>query len=558
MSENIEKNWNPWIQVCILTVAIACVYAGSVHGDFIWDDNTYIMKSSIIHSPDGLRHIWTSQKITDFWPLSYTLYWVMWKAFGTNPVGYHVVGVMLHLGTVVLLWRTLIALGLRYAFWAAMFFAVHPVCVESVAWIIEVKTTLAAISVMGATFLYVHTQSFRDWRFPASLACFTAAMLAKAAVAPWPCVLLLIQVWKRKPKPVKRTDIIAVIPFFAIALALTTVNLVWYANQSHFEVASEAIRDDSWASRLVIGGKAFWFYFSKAMFPINLSFIYPRWTVYDPPPLEAWLPLGTLVLLVGASLLTAWKNPRWLGWSLILLYILLMLAPVLGVFDIYQMRYTFVTDHWQYFALIGFMVLTTQVGGVIFRKHRIQGAVLATMISASFGWLAYEHAKEFGDEETIWRATLTRNPDSWMVHKTLGLVLKLKGRLDEAEVSYRESIKRNPQAETLYNLAIIVEARGDYKEALGLYLEALRLNPYHWAIFNNLGSIQARLGYIDDAIVSFRKGLEYGAGAITHFNLGLLLEEKGKTVEARQHYTKAALDASDPKERAKIEEKLHR
>ena len=72
MSENIEKKWSPWIQACILTIAIACIYSGSVHGDFIWDDNTYIIKSSVIQSPDGLRHIWTSDKITDFWPLSYT------------------------------------------------------------------------------------------------------------------------------------------------------------------------------------------------------------------------------------------------------------------------------------------------------------------------------------------------------------------------------------------------------------------------------------------------------------------------------------------------------
>lgn len=543
-------------QGLLLAWAMTCVYASAMTGDFIWDDRTYIVGSRLIQSTDGLSAIWTTRQMTDFWPLSYSLYWGMWRLFGMNPVGYHITGLLLHLSTVILLWRVLLRLGLRHAFLAALLFAVHPVCVESVVWIIETKTTLASLFALASALLYMQATGPRDIRYGLSLFCYLLAMLSKAAVAPWPFVLLLMRCWQKRISGLTRKDVLELVPFLFLAASLTGANLYWYSQQTSFDIPSEAIRDDSWMSRIVLGGKAFWFYMEKAILPTHLSFIYPRWPVLDPPPWPQYLPLAALLsMLVGLGVFAS-RDHRWLGGALIVTYIVLMLAPVLGLFNVYQMRYTFVTDHWQYYALMGAMVLWAEFLGALVQKNRTCGSILVLGVVLTFGALAWKHARHFRSEEAIWRATLAENPHSWMVHKTLGLVLKLEGRIDEAEAAYRKSIHLKPQAETLYNLAIILEGRGQPLEASRLYQEALALNPYHWAIYNNLGSVQARLGRRDDAIATYEKGLRYGASAITHYNLGLLLEEKGEKDAAHAQFQRAASLATQPQEKNAINTKL--
>lgn len=526
-------------------------------GDFIWDDRTYILHSSLIKSPDGLIQIWSTNKMSDFWPLSYSLYWTMFRLFETSSFGYHVVGVTLHLLNVILLWRLLHHLKIKFAFVAALLFAIHPVCVESVAWIIEAKTTLAGCYALGCALLYASSRSMRDWPYWISLTFYLLAMLAKAAVAPWPGVLLLIRCWQNRTLRPTNSDMMRILPFICISLVITGFNVYWYAQKVDFEVASEVIRDDSVLSRLAIGGKAFWFYIGKALAPTHLSFIYPRWPIYDPPPLPHLFPFATLIALLGGALYVSSKRPQLMGASLLFSYVFLMTAPVLGLYDIYQMRYTFVSDHWFYYGLMGAMATLASILDQISAKKRIVGVATTMLIITIFGWLAHGHAKHFQDEETIWRATLKENPDSWMVHKTFGLVLKLKGRLDEAEAEYREALRLKPQAETFYNLAIILESRNELQEALALYLEATKLNPYHWAIYNNLGSVQVRLGRIDDAIASFERGLAFNPSYVTHYNLGLLLEERGEKTRAQTHYLAAQELAVTETEKLTVAKKLN-
>jgi tetratricopeptide (TPR) repeat protein len=544
-------------QLFAILLYVAWVYAPAMTGDFIWDDRTYIINNSLIRSPDGLTQIWSTNKMSDFWPLSYSLYWAMFRLFGTSSFGYHVVGVTLHLLNVILLWRLLHHLKIRFAFVAALLFAIHPICVESVAWIIEAKTTLAGCLALGCALLYASSRGMRDWRYWISLILYLLAMLAKAAVAPWPGVLLLIRCWQTNtPRPPK-SDVISIFPFVCISLIITGFNVYWYAQKVDFEVASEVIRDDGILSRLAIGGKAFWFYIGKALAPTHLSFIYPRWPIYDPPSLVHLLPFATLVASFAGALYVATKRSRSMGASLVFSYVFLMTAPVLGLYDIYQMRYTFVTDHWFYYGLMGVMAAVASILDKISSKWRSIGVPATMAVMIIFGWLAHGHAKDFQDEETIWRATLKENPDSWMVHKTFGLVLKLKGRLDEAEAEYRKALRLKPQAETFYNLAIILESRNELQEALALYIEATKLNPYHWAIYNNLGSVQVRLGRMDDAIASFEKGLSFHPSYVTHYNIGLLLEERGDKKRSQEHFLAAQGLAMTDTERLNIEKKLN-
>ncbi len=557
MTTQLQKIQRLGWQLFAILLSVAWVYMPALTGDFIWDDRTYILNSSLIKSPDGLIQIWSTNKMSDFWPLSYSLYWIMFQLFGTSSLGYHVVGVTLHLFNVILLWRLLHDLKIRFAFVAALLFAIHPVCVESVAWIIEAKTTLAGCLALGCALLYARSRGLLDWRYWFSLALYLLALLAKAAVAPWPGFLLLIRCWQTNTLRPTKSDVIRIFPFICISLIITGFNVYWYAQKVDFEVASEVIRDDSILSRLAIGGKAFWFYIGKALAPTPLSFIYPRWPIYDPPPLLHLLPFTALIAFLGGSLYVSSKKSRLMGAFLLFSYVFLMTAPVLGLYDIYQMRYTFVTDHWFYYGLMGVMAALASILDQMSSKWRLVGVSTTLLVIMIFGWLAHDHAKHFQDEETIWRATLEENPDSWMVHKTFGLVLKLKGRLHEAEAEYREAIRLKPQAETFYNLAIILENRNELQEALALYLEATRLNPYHWAIYNNLGSVQVRLGRTDDAIASFERSLAFHPSYVTHYNLGLLLEERGNKTRAQAHFRAAHELATTVTEKLTIEKKIN-
>jgi tetratricopeptide (TPR) repeat protein len=447
--------------------------------------------------------------------------------------------VLLHVGVVLMLWRVLVAMGIRGSVWGALLFAVHPVNVEAVAWIFQQKTLLAALLALSSLFVYLGAtdaqRKYRPGRILVSLSLFILAMLAKASVAPWPVTMLIARAWRDKRRPTW-ADLAATLPFWIAAAGLAAANLAWYAQPGVPEAASELIRDDGWLSRAAIGGKAFWFYLGKALVPIDLSFVYPRWHVVDPPDALALIPLAALIVALAVTIYVARRRAAWRAVAATFGDELALLLPVLGIAEIYFMRYSFVADHWHYLGLMGLCAL-----GAALSRWR----PLALAVTVAFAATAIMRVRIFHDENTVWRDAIAKNPESWMPHNALGLNLKKSGDLTGAEAEYRAALALKPQAETYYNLAHLLEGTPRFAEARPLYEESARLNPYQARIFINLGAIQARLGDPAAARASFARALTLEDSAMGHYDLGFLLESAGDRAGALAEYERATqLDPS--------------
>src|ERR1035441_2329103 len=470
-----------------LVVGIVLACQPVWHGGFLWDDDIHITKNPMLLEPGGLKQIWFSRDSPEYYPLVFTRFRLEKALWGLNPAGFHWVNLFLHAAGAVLVWRVLKRLNMPGAWLAAAVFALHPVNVESVAWISERKNTLAMCFYLGSLLFYLRSdqeskvQSLKSKvgrgnpasgntqhatrntpEAPAappsasplpslvfsslSLVSFVLALLSKTAVSPFPLVLLGLVWWQRGR--VTRRDVWRGAPFFAASMALGLIT-IWFERQ---ETALDIVRDDSFWSRLAGGGWAVWFYLYKAVLPLNLMPIYPRWRI-DAANVWSYVP-GLLV--VGAVLL-GWRYRRSWGKAglLCLGYFVVMLLPVLGFVNIGFMSYSLVADRWQYFAILGPIALAA---AVFSSKFKVQGSrfdvsgpssrsalsrfglLLAAMVLVALGGLTWRQSAIYTDLDTFWRAILAANPGCWRAHYILGDNLSEQGRLDEAIAQYQGAL----------------------------------------------------------------------------------------------------------------------
>ena len=267
-----------------ITALVVLIYAPSHNGGFLLDDDLYLTGNPVIKAPDGLKRIWFTMQSPDYWPVTNTSLWIEWRLWGMNPTGYHATNVALHILNSLLIWLVLRRLAIPGAFLAALLFAVHPVNVESVAWIAQRKNVLALLFFLislGCFLRFTEPPMIAERKQPAlaatrwywfSLLAFVLAMLSKGSVAVLPLVLLLIEWWRRGA--ITRRDWLRVSPLFTVAVALTAVNLRLWASHS-----TGAIRNVGFLERLLGAGGAVWFYLAKALVPLKLVFIYPQWNI---------------------------------------------------------------------------------------------------------------------------------------------------------------------------------------------------------------------------------------------------------------------------------------
>ena len=280
-----------FLPAALIVGAALLAYWPVFRAGFVWDDDKFLTENPLIRASDGLRRFWFTAEPPDYFPLTSSMLWFEWRLWGPHAFGYHVVNVLLHAASAVLLWRALLRLKVPGAWLAGLLFAVHPVAVESVAWITERKNTLPMVFYLASILAFLrfedgcshHDDSFHHDDttstthgtplYLLSLVLFLLALLAKTSVVMLPAVLLLCAWWRRGK--VAARDLLRTVPFFALALALGLVT-VWF--QYHSDIAGEVVRTDSLAARAAGAGWAIWFYLYKALLPVNLCFCYPRWT----------------------------------------------------------------------------------------------------------------------------------------------------------------------------------------------------------------------------------------------------------------------------------------
>ncbi len=338
----------------------------------------------------------------------------------------------------------------------------------------------------------------------------------------------------------KRADVVPLVPWFAAGLALGA-HTAWLERTSVMAVGSEWAL--SVADRLVLAGRTLLFYSQKILLPLDLSFIYPRWKVDAHSPLQ-WLP-SLCVLL---ALFLAWRFRARLGRGPLAFLLLFagVLFPAMGFFNVYPMRFSWVADHFAYQAVAVFAA-STVCGAASWtagwtNPSRRAAAAFAVAVIALLGTVTFRQSRIYRNEETLWSATLAKNPECFICHTNYGIWLMENGRDPEAAAHLEASYRLKPdEVPTLLNLALIEERRGRFESAAALLRSALRVDPANTAALINLAKADARAGRVDEAIASYREALRIGSPGdhLAHNGLGAALMRQGQEAEAIEHFREA-------------------
>ena len=533
-------------------------YIPAMNGGFVWDDDSYVTENPTLRTLDGLGRIWFEiGAVPQYYPLVHTTFWAEYHLWQLQPLGYHIVNVLLHGLTAVLLWLVLTRLSVPAAWLAAAIFALHPVHVESVAWITERKNVLSGFFYFAAILAYIHFLRLdpepsqestistsvplesgfdgNQWRFYFLAAVlYLCALLSKSVTSSMPVVILLLLWWKRDR--IRWRDALPLVPFFLLGIALGMLT-IW------LEKHHVGAKGEEWAlsivDRFFVAGRALWFYAAKLILPYKLTFNYPQWQIDTGVWWQYLFPLATLTTLA-----VLWLLRKRIGKAVLVavLFFVVTLVPALGFFDVYPMRYSFVADHFQYLASVGLIVLLASmlVNLRRFLPKRSE-TVLGALVLLVLGLLTWRQGYIYQDTETLWLDTINKNPSSWMAHNNLGDELTRQGRLDEAVSHFYLSLSIKPDHyRAHYNLANTLSRQGNFDKAIDHYQKALRINPYHVKIQNNLGIALIQQGKVQEAADRFSTALEIKPDfAPAHLNLGLALYQQGRIDEAISHYSEA-------------------
>jgi protein O-mannosyl-transferase len=527
-----------WLGGMVLASLVVVVYLPVWRAGFIWDDDTFLLENSLIRASDGLYRFWFTTAAPDYFPMTSTTLWLEWRIWGNHPLGYHLVNVCLHALSSILLWRVIARLKIPGAWLAAALFAVHPVNVESVAWITERKNTLAMVFYLLTVLCYLRFEEHRDRRwYGVALAAFVLALLSKTAVVTLPFVLLGIA-WWRKDR-IERNDMLQALPFFAIAVVMGLVTL-WF--QTHRAIGAEAdmVRADSFGARVAGAGWAVWFYLFKALFPWNLSFVYPRWEI-DASHVLSYVP--GLLVLVGLGAAWFGRKRCGKGWLVALAYFVLLLLPILGFLNIYFMRYSLVTDHWQYFALIAPVTLLAAGASrwLKFQSTPIRAGLICVIAISLLGTLTWRQTRIYRDLDSLWADTLKKNPNCWLAHNNLGNALLQQGNTTDAIAHHRQALEIEPNnPASCHNLGNALLRAGQFDEAMALYQRAVQIKPGDARTHTSIGNALLQSGNVDEAIAHFEQALQIKSNyEVAHNNLGNALLAKQDVAKAIDHLQEA-------------------
>jgi tetratricopeptide (TPR) repeat protein len=537
----------------LLVVCTLLAYLPAVGAGFIWDDDAYVTDNRTLRSVEGLQRIWFQVgAVPQYYPLVHTTFWLEYRLWGLNPAGYHVVNILLHALAAVVLWRILRRLQLPGAWVAAALFALHPVHVESVAWITERKNVLSGVFYLAALLAYLrfdHRASRdpgrRRWGLYAlALLAFAAALLSKTTAATLPAALLVILWWRRGAAP--WPELPRLVPFFALGVGLG-LHTVWV--EKTVVGATGLDFTLSWVERWLVAGRALWFYAGKLAWPQPLIFLYPRWQLDAAAAWQHLFPLAALAVGIGL-----WAQRKRLGRGPAAAVWLFAgtLFPALGFFAVYPMRFSFVADHFQYLASIGLLVLAAcGVARLATRSPRSilqgpAGMVLVAVVLLVFGGLTWSRARAYHDLETLWRDTLQKNPQAWLAHNNLGTVLVEQGDPEQAIEHFTRAVEVKPDYSMAYfNRGTSYLALGRVDEALQDFGRAIEIDATNAEAYVNRALLLQRRGQGDAALEDYRKALEIAPWShAAHNNLGTLHQERGEQDLALAEYD-AALELKD-------------
>ncbi|MGD0596984.1 MAG: tetratricopeptide repeat protein [Sedimentisphaerales bacterium] len=505
-----------------IAIVVGCfaAYIPAIQGGFVWDDDDYVTANPLLSAPDGLYRIWFStDSPSQYFPLAYTTFRGEYQLWGLNPAGYHTVNVAIHCINALLIWVILRRLSIPWAWFAAAVFALHPVNVESVAWITERKNVLmlffSLLSVLCWVEFVFGGKSGRKaiLLYAGSLLFCALALFSKATACTLPAALVLILWLKRSPVTVKRWLQIA--PYIAMAIGIGLLVMWWEKHHQGMGVVNLGL---SSTEKTLIAGRALWFYLWKLIWPVNLAFSYPRWNIDAHSVWQYGWPVSFVIAIVCAWLL---RNRLGRGPVTALLFFPAMLFPMLGFFPLYTFVYTFVADHYQYMACIGPIAVAAGAAAITYRKSGKNAkfiiASAAGVLLLTLGTLTWRQCEAYTSRDTLWIDTLKKNADSWLAHGELASSLYRQGKLDEALphldrllelAQYVKKIHPRAYSDAYYCKGLIFTAKGRPEDAAEQYKMSLEVDDNSALVHYLLANILARQGKVEEATAHYRHGLE--------------------------------------------------
>jgi tetratricopeptide (TPR) repeat protein len=535
----LPEVWAGALLFCMTLVA----YLPAIRGGVLWDDDHHLT-SPDLQSLHGLWRIWFELGATQqYYPLLHSAFWLEHRFWGDAVLGYHLTNLTLHFLSACLLVTILIHLRVRGAWLAGFLFALHPVCVEAVAWISEQKSTLSAVFYLASALCYLHFDRDRRLRqyFLAS-ALFVLAILSKTITATLPAGILVVLWWQRGRVEWKR-DVMPLLPWFGLGAAAGVMTTYVESNVIGARGPEFAL---TFGQRCLLAGRATWFYTGKLVWPSDLTFFYPRWTLDT----EAWWQyLFTAAALAMLAVLT-WLAARrhWRGPLAGYLFFVGTLFPALGFFNVYPFLYSYVADHFQYLASVGIIVPAAFGLTVAAERASIshgRALLLAGALVGILMLLTWRQSHVYQDARTLYQETLARNPECWLAHNNLGAeLLEAHGRLPDAISHFEAALRLQPNyPQTYNNLGLALSSLpGRVAEAVPYFEAAVRIQPDYAQAQNNLGLALSKLpGRLPDAIEHFESALRTKPGyAEAHNNLGSALSATpGRLADAISEYRAA-------------------
>jgi Flp pilus assembly protein TadD len=488
----------------VIFALVLAAYRPILPGSFLLDDRRLVQADNpLVNGAFGPFSIWFQQE----WALSWFVFWAQWLAWGPHPGCYHAVNMLLHAVSAVLLWRLLAGLKIPGAWAAAAIFAVHPVCVNSVARIAEMKNTLSLPFFLLSFWLYLpnlapnpnpERHALAALRYGLSLAAFVLALLAKTSTIMLPLVLLACAAWQGGR--ITRRDLLRTSPFFVLALAFGLMSS-WF--QKHQQLVGMTLQPESFWERLALAGRVFWFYLGKALLPLKLNLVYPQWKV------DASVPASYIPdLLFCGAVLVCWRFRR--GWGRHVLLGLgifaVTLFPVLGFFDSQFLTRWRVSDHLQYLPLIA--PVTLAVAGMAFLLPAAAFRWVAAALVGLLLLLTFQRAQVFVSEESLFRDTLAKNPTAWGIQNDLGVILAARKNYPEAVEHFVASLRSNPDnPDAQSNLGQALAIQGKFTEAEPHFLAALKSKPNDPETHKRFATALMRQGRNREALSHLRVAL---------------------------------------------------
>lgn len=532
------------------------------------------MSKPALRSLHGLWRIWFDLGATQqYYPLLHSAFWMEHQLWGDAVLGYHLLNIALHALSACLVVAIVRRLGLPGASLAGFIFALHPVCVESVAWISEQKNTLSAVFCLAAAFVYLQFDKTRERpHYLLATALFVLALLSKTVTATLPAALLVVLWWKKSGKLGWKLDVLPLLPWFALG-AGAGLFTAWV--EKTFIGAQGGDFALTLPQRFLLAGRAVCFYAGKLIWPSNLIFAYPHWTINSLDWRQYLFPAGVLSLAIGFWLIRRRTRGPLAGFFVFVG----TLFPVLGFQDVYPFRFSYVADHFQYLASLG-IIVPAAYGLTLATRTRKSGAALPVLIAVVLGLLTWRQAGTFANAETLYRDTLAKNPNSWMAHNQLGNVLMRSGRTQEAIPEYEAALRLRPdiaEPHLSHGVAIIRSDPARISDAIAEFETAARIDP-HWAeahvdlgnaftfvdgrlpgaiaeyeaalrlkpdlaeAHNGLGNALARTpGRIEDAVAQYEEALRIDPDYLeAHINLGdTLIRIPGRVPDGIAQYQAA-------------------